>query len=408
MNKDISDLRKQVGDGTSIARLIKGQLRRHQTPDMSPSGASLLTRLLKSQSEVLKRKKQKITFSRPLISWPDETPLLFPNTINIIQGKAGTHKSRLAAILAAICLRTNERETDILGLVRHNDSLQHLSICYIDTERNKKDQLPYAVQSIQELAGVPIKEDLDNLLVTSLLDVPRPKRVEAVKTFLAHAQEQSKGHLVVFLDVITDCVADFNNVGESMALIDIMNQMINSFDVTFVGVIHENPGNGYKARGHLGTELMNKATTVFQVSLEENPTPDGTDGILIKVLKNRNAKRPGPMMTRYCEQSKTLVLMDAKQVAQFDQGKPVKAPLQQVRIALYDLLVKGAMSKAELIKALGKKLDASTRTLETRLKTILEEQQAIFDGKDDQFVLQTEKQGRQQLYSIIPIEKASN
>ena len=56
------------------------------------------------------------------------------------------------------------------------------------------------------------------------------------------------------VDVTTDCIRDFNRSDDSLELIDLMNEAINTYDVTFLYLIHENPGAS-KARGHLGTEL---------------------------------------------------------------------------------------------------------------------------------------------------------
>lgn len=54
-----------------------------------------LSRLLDSQKKIKENKSKPINFSQPIL-WQKENPVFFPKTINVIQGKAGVHKSRLA------------------------------------------------------------------------------------------------------------------------------------------------------------------------------------------------------------------------------------------------------------------------------------------------------------------------
>ena len=56
------------------------------------------------------RKKETITFSQPLL-WHDTRPVFFPRTINVIQGKAGAHKSRLAETICAAILKKEGNTT---------------------------------------------------------------------------------------------------------------------------------------------------------------------------------------------------------------------------------------------------------------------------------------------------------
>lgn len=88
-----------------------------------------------------------------------------------------------------------------------------------------------------------------------------------------------------------------------MKLIDLMNEMINEQNVTFICVIHENPNGGNKARGHLGTELGNKASTTIQLSLENVL-------IYVKYLKTRRTQKPPTLHLQYSEAQRELILAD--------------------------------------------------------------------------------------------------
>ena len=67
--------------------------------------------------EILKKnvEKSKITFSKPIVTI-DEKPFIYPRTINVIQGKSGTHKSRLAENLCSVILKGSNHGIDLLRM----------------------------------------------------------------------------------------------------------------------------------------------------------------------------------------------------------------------------------------------------------------------------------------------------
>ena len=64
---------------------------------------SNLKKILASQQKIRKRSCEEIQFSKPIITY-DDVGVIYPNTLNIIQGKKGVHKSRLTEIFCAIML----------------------------------------------------------------------------------------------------------------------------------------------------------------------------------------------------------------------------------------------------------------------------------------------------------------
>jgi len=77
-----------------------------------------------------------------------------------------------------------------------------------------------------------------------------------------------------------------------MKLIDLLNSWINDFNATFICVIHENPGFNNKARGHLGTEIRNKASYQIQIAKEAKENDPSTEVFKISYKKIRIGKRP--------------------------------------------------------------------------------------------------------------------
>lgn len=199
----------------------------------------------------------------------------------------------------------------LAGFKASND--RAFTVCYVDTERNLTEQLPAALQSIQIKAGYRIDEHPAGFEYVTLLDIPREQRFEALKEYFDYSRTKSDKHIVVVLDVLTDCCKDFNRTDDAMPLIDHLNRAINNFNVTFICIIHENPGSE-KARGHLGTELANKASTIMQVGYEKDASGKDTDLIRVKFIKCRNTKRHEPFHLKYCDTFKGLVLADESEV----------------------------------------------------------------------------------------------
>jgi hypothetical protein len=183
--------------------------------------------LIATHEKVKLTKKSTINFSPPIITY-DRQPFIFPHTIVLLQGQTGVHKSRLAEHLASILLAPSGRAPEILGFTA--DRSQGYTLCYIDTERNINEQLPAAIQRIQEVAGYDRSIDPEDFLYTSLIEVKRDERLQSLEAYLNYIRQEYNLHIVVILDIISDCIRDFNHSEQSMQMIDYINRMINHFN----------------------------------------------------------------------------------------------------------------------------------------------------------------------------------
>jgi hypothetical protein len=292
------------------------------------------------------------------------------NTINVIQGQAGVHKSRLAETLCAAFLSKPNNSNPLLGFAKY-DAQTPFTVVYVDTERNLSEQFPYALQSIQIKAGYALSDHPSNFEFVSLLEISRKERFAALNEYLNHIKQSTNNPLFIVLDVSTDCIEDFNKTDKSMELIDLMNVAINQHNVIFLCLIHENPKSD-KARGHFGTELMNKASTVMQVSFEKNVHHNDTNILKLKYLKCRSSAKPSPIYMKYCEAAKGLVLAQPNDVIELMNSRKIKATNNEMVTLLEEYLGKGqALTKAELLTLLCNELQASERTIRTRLNEIV-------------------------------------
>lgn len=357
--------------------------------------------ILETQEKIKILKSKPIRFSESVMS-QNNNPVIFPHTINVIQGQAGVHKSRPAEMICSAFLKKANCTNELLGF-KHNQFDANHKVLYVDTERNITEQFPYALQSIQLKAGYSIDEHPLNLDYITLLEISRKNRFAALNDYLNYLKSKTSNPLFIVLDVSTDCIEDFNKTDKSMELIDLMNMAINEHNVIFLCLIHENPKSD-KARGHFGTELMNKASTVMQVGFEKDAHQNDTNIIRVKYLKCRSTARQHPFYRKYCSISKGLVLADSEEINQIKESKKRKASVEEMADILERLLGDGAeLAKSELMWELKSETTASTRTIEERLQSIIETELSIHNADGQECKLTKEIKSRILFYKLEPI-----
>jgi hypothetical protein len=274
----------------------------------------------------------------------------------------------------------------------------------VDTERNQSEQLPFALQSIQVNAGYELKDHPINFEYTSLLQILRKERFEALNDYLKLLRESIKNPLFIVLDVSTDCIEDFNKVDKSMELIDLLNVAINEHDVTFLCLIHENPGSN-KARGHFGTELINKASTVMQVSFEKDANQNDTDIIRVKYIKCRSSARYTPFFIKYSAEAKGLVLAEANEVSEVVNNRKHKASNEDIMDHIEMYLKDGSvLTRRDLLDKLCKDFKASPRTIETRIADIINTEPEILNKEGRKCLLVKEQKEKTMFYKLKSLE----
>ncbi|WP_109322755.1 hypothetical protein [Aquirufa nivalisilvae] len=361
-----------------------------------------LKTVLATREKLKELKASEIRFSEPVLK-QGENAVIFPHTINVIQGQAGVHKSRLAENICAAFLKLNGNKNELLGFNRLNFNATH-TVVYVDTERNLSEQLPYALQSIQMKAGYSRADHPSNFEYISLLQINRKDRFATLNECLNHFKKSTNNPLFIVLDVSTDCIEDFNKTDKSMELIDLMNMAINEHNVIFLCLIHENPKSD-KARGHFGTELMNKASTVMQVGFEKDASQNDTDIIRVKYLKCRSTARHTPFYIKYCNEAKGLVLADANEVSGVINNRKHKASNEDMTEFIEMYLGDGAtLTRVELLDKLCKDFKASQRTIESRIAEIMSSDIEIFNEQGQGCKLSKETKEKTVYYKLIPNE----
>lgn len=392
-------------DGQITESGIKNEMDKLYNKIYKPSES--LKQIIEISEKLRKIKERDIIFRDPILV-QNGNAVIFPNTINVIQGQAGVHKSRLAEYICSAMLKCNGYNDELLGYKRTNFDANN-TVVYVDTERNLSEQFPYALQCIQKRAGYDVHDHPDNFRYISLLHTPRKNRFFALDEYLKHIKRETNNPLFIVLDVSTDCIEDFNRTDKSMELIDLMNIAINEHNVNFLCLIHENP-KSEKARGHFGTELMNKASTVIQSSFEKDFNNNETDLIKIRYLKCRSTARYTPFFAKYSDEHKGLILACADDIQDVMNSKKQKADINLIREYLEMYLGDGTrLSRRDLLDKLIQELGASEKTLEDRLKEIYQNKTPLEDENGNECSLEKDKSTKSINYFMSqnkkPIEK---
>lgn len=368
--------------------------------------SELLAKIMLTTEKIKKIKERDIRFAEPILR-QNGNAIIFPHTINVIQGQAGVHKSRLAEFICAAMLKLHGFSAELLGYKRENYDANN-TVVYVDTERNQSEQFPYALQNIQLKAGYEKQDHPHNFKYISLLEIPRRERFGVLDEYLKVLKQETTNPLFIVLDVSTDCIEDFNKTDKSMELIDLMNVAINEHDVVFLCLIHENP-KSEKARGHFGTELMNKASTVMQVSYEKDSKQNDTDLIKIRYLKCRSTARHTPFYAKYSDEHKGLILASNDDIQEVMNGKKQKADLNLVIEYLEMYLGDGSsLSRRVLLDKLMDELGASEKTIEDRLKDISTNKIPLQNQNGIECCLEKDKREKSMKYLLLPTENRND
>ena len=136
-------------------------------------------------------------------------------------------------------------------------------ILYIDTEQGRP-HCQQVLRRILRLAGLPEEQDPDNLVMLTLRKFPPDMRLAIVD----HAIGTIPHLGLVIIDGIRDLLYDINSPKEATDIISRFMQWTDDKQIHIHTVLHQNK-NDEHARGHIGTELNNKAETILQVEVDK-------------------------------------------------------------------------------------------------------------------------------------------
>ena len=348
------------------------------------------------ENEIFKKSKGPITQKPVLISYNGK-PLIRKNTLNMIQGQTGVHKSRLATSLIKTLIYVEDKKyKNQLGL--KSETKEMVNCIIVDTERNHNDELPLVVKDIYKSTGIiAVDKPYQFLKVSSLKLASRKDRLWLLKSYVEKLHNMAF-HIFLVLDVVTDCMYDFNNVNESLELSDYLNKLCEEKNCTILAIVHENPtlGGMGKARGHIGTELMNKSSTILGISRYNDEV------FKLQFKKLRNSSSNDSILIKYDDKIDDLVKLTPTELKKLKDIE-VKAPTDKVVKLLQKVFnAQKEIKQNDLVSQLENELECSSKTSIRRIDKIIEEQTVILTNEDGKFMLFAERSsGKPTIYKLV-------
>ena len=136
-------------------------------------------------------------------------------------------------------------------------------ILYIDTEQGRH-HCQKVLNRILRLANLPADIDPENLKLLALRKYSPEERLAIVE----YALDTIPNIGLVIIDGIRDFVYDINSPSEATRIISKLMQWTDDKQIHIHTILHQNK-NDEHARGHIGTELNNKAEAIMQIEVDK-------------------------------------------------------------------------------------------------------------------------------------------
>jgi len=179
-------------------------------------------------------------------------------TLGNFSASVGKPKSKKTFNVSAIVAAAISGK-EILGYQAHLPE-DKKKILYIDTEQSKY-HCHKVLERILKLADLPLNKE------SGLIDffVLREYTPEQRRDIITLALRGDSRYGLVVIDGVRDLLRDINNPSEALDIINDLMRWSSFYDLHIHTVLHLNKGDD-NTRGHIGSELNNKAETVLQIT----------------------------------------------------------------------------------------------------------------------------------------------
>jgi len=176
---------------------------------------------------------------------------------SLIKGKAKSKKSFFINMAIATAVGKGLLQNKLRGPLKEDFN----QVLYFDTEQSKY-HVQKAVKRVCTQIGVGIPSNLNTYGLRKLSPSERLELVE-------YAIENTPDLGFVVIDGVRDLITSINDEGESTYMASKLLKWTETYNIHVIVALHENPGSE-KARGHIGTELTNKAETVIALQVDKH------------------------------------------------------------------------------------------------------------------------------------------
>ena len=195
-----------------------------------------------------------------------------PVTVSLNFNNQSVFTGAVSASTGATPLSNNE------GLFLQSNTEGKACVLF-DTEQTKY-QLYNNVRQAMESVNISIVPDY--VYVFSLVEVARQERWHYIEVTLRELYYKHGGIHLIVIDGIADMIDSVNMETPAIKLLEDLMQLASVYSVLVICVIHFLE-NGMKLRGHLGSELQRKASSILLVERKKT-----SDSMLIRPIKMRD------------------------------------------------------------------------------------------------------------------------
>ena len=197
----------------------------------------------------------------PQVLWVGDCTIATFGNFSASTGKAKSKKTFNISAMVAAAMKNDT-------VLNYRASLPEgkQKIFYFDTEQSKY-HCHNVLERILKLAGQPTDMDNDRLTFIGLREYTPSLRISLID----YALRKSSGYGLVIIDGLRDLMYDINNAKEATDVMTMLMAWTSTYNLHIHCVLHLNK-NDNNTRGHIGTELENKAETVLVISKNKQNT----------------------------------------------------------------------------------------------------------------------------------------
>jgi len=193
----------------------------------------------------------------PVVLKIGEADVCYLGDFSCITGKAKSKKTFLVSMFISSFLKGSNY--NISG-IKHDNKKR---IVWFDTEQSKY----HTVKAFRRALRLSENESLHDIDVYGLRPHTPEERVKIIQRVLIDLNAEKDISFVV-IDGIRDLITDINDPKQATEITTWLMKITELADLHICTVLHQNKGDK-NARGHLGTEIVNKAQSVLSVEKKD-------------------------------------------------------------------------------------------------------------------------------------------
>ena len=305
--------------------------------------------------------------------------------ISNIQGPAKSAKSSVMGAAIAAILRSllgkPEATEETLGFdckLGTQDNELPKRILHFDTEQSPYHHYKFCMDILKR-AKITIGEQktlpFESYSLVNIDHHQRRNLIEHKATELArHAA--GNGIACLFLDGVADIISDPNDARESFEVVEWLRQLAVKHQTTVITILHENPTDAGKARGHLGSQIIRKCETNLRVAKGKAGTgANAVSTIWVERARGIQIPESDGVKISWCRDKDRHTIHDASVAAgRTTPSAPKTRPSSRAKKpqAIKDWLMNTALKKPathrDLVASIMQRQQCKERTAKTRIQ----------------------------------------